>query len=122
MRRFMQIYSSSFEDLSQMHENRRGTVLDSRVSFICADQTYTTRSRRGAANSEHYILSTEDMADVVKTMDAMLMPGGHGVLFCSSLQFRDSYDAFTQYRGDGEPCTKPVRHTKRRRRGQVCMA
>ena len=73
-------------------------------------------------NSEHEILSTEDMDDVVKAMDAMLMTGGQGVLFCSSLQLRDWYDAFTQYRANGEPCTKTVRHTKRRRKGQVVMA
>ena len=59
------------------------------------------------------------MKQAFEKFKKMLIPGGHGIILCSSLQYIQWYHALVQYRRGEEPCDKPVQHTKRMRAGQI---
>ena len=62
--------------------------------MLC-DPPYNYRRENNLLNSTHDNLSKSNMTDCVREISQMLREGGHAFVFCSALQFKLWYDAFT---------------------------
>lgn len=63
------------------------------VDLLLTDPPHNTISAPYRPKFEYDSLSTEQMAYVVELVETVISLGGHGPLFCSSLQFRQWFTA-----------------------------
>ena len=89
-------YDVSFEDLDGTHEDQRGVQLDGTVDLILTDPPFNTRRQTKSRNSAHDNLQYVQMEKVASLAARVLKPGGHGVIFCSDLQFGDWYNVLVK--------------------------
>ena len=83
----------SFADFPDMVVNKCGVDLTENVDLIITDPPYNVRRLAGRRNSDYDVLTMEEMEECVEVISTILKPGGHGVLFCSDLQFSSWYKA-----------------------------
>ena len=89
---FCCIYDDEFWELLDVESVEMGTPLDGRVQLLLTDPPYNSRKERSYYNLTHDSLTEEDMALCVNMFATMLRPGGHGLIFCSPLQFKKWHD------------------------------
>lgn len=121
LQQYVTILNCSYNDLVQTYEQAKGVTLMGQVQFACCDPPYNIRRHRNRPFSDYDRLHPDDMQDVVKVLDDILKDGGHGILFCTSYQFKDWYDALTLYRRESDRATPRSYVTRLRRKGQVFM-
>ena len=96
MTRYAFVCTANFDDLENDYETETGITLSAKngkpVDLLLSDPPYEVRSDRDAENSEHDILEPGDMKKVADLAARILRPGGHGILFCAFLQFRDWFN------------------------------
>jgi len=85
-------FDSSFEDI-QGNALDRGIQLNGQVDLVLTDPPKRTVKQTNKDDNvdddqkEFDAISLTEMDDFVKLCSDILKPGGHGVIFCSSLQF-----------------------------------
>lgn len=99
---YCRIYDVHFMDLIDTESENTGLDLRGQVNFILTDPPYNVRYESGKDNSSHDVLTTEDMKNSVELFSQMLVPGGHGIVFCSMLQFQEWYDMIKSYEEDDD--------------------
>ena len=87
MKMFCRVYDVHFSDLMEIEEEESGHSLKGNVNLILTDPPYNIRSSKNKNNSDHDVITKEDMKQCVNLFAKMLVPGGHGVIFCAALQF-----------------------------------
>ena len=89
LRKYVSFYTCPFTDLAEKHADNMGEELGVSVDFVLTDPPYNIRRTKERPNSDYDSLSEEDMRGVVDVVDAVLVKGGHAVVFCSFAQFPD---------------------------------
>ena len=74
-------------------EEDKGNDLTEAVDFVLTDPPFNIRRNQNLPNSGHDRLQCTDMESVVDIISRCLKPGGHGVIFCSDMQFHHWYQA-----------------------------
>ena len=87
MKTFCRVYDVHFSDLMEIDEEESGHSLKGNVNLILTYPPYNIRSAKNKNNSDHDVMTKEDMKQCVNLFAKMLVPGGHGVIFCAALQF-----------------------------------
>lgn len=78
------LFDCSFRDLLETNTMLGiGPDIEGQVQLVLTDPPYTIRQERNAPNSEHDVLSADDMKDFVQVVFNLLRPGGHALLFCT---------------------------------------
>lgn len=88
-------YDVGFDELGGSHEDQCGVQLDGTVDLLLTDPPFNTRRQNKSRNSTHDNLRYVHMEKVASIAGRFLKPGGHGVIFCSDLQFADWYKVLT---------------------------
>ena len=94
MEEFCMVYATGFQELVEVHEATKGETLEDSVQLILTDPPYNIRRQLNAENSNYDVLTVHDMNDIVTQVSSMLLRGGHGHIFCASLQFETWYRMF----------------------------
>ena len=120
MAKYCWLHDVHFDDLMDTEAEVSGVNLEGKVNLILTDPPYNVRNSRNRKNSDHDVLTEDDMADCVKMFAKMLVPGGHGLLFCANLQFPLWHNLLKNYtqEEDDESDTdsgKAMPHEERRR-------
>ena len=69
--------------------------LTNSVHLVLCDPPYNIRREKDKENSGHDILTKADIDDAVLLFDDVLAKGGHGIVFCSAVQFHDWYESLS---------------------------
>jgi len=85
-------FDGDFRDLPGFYMDTVGGNLSGNVDLILMDPPYNVRRESSKKNASHDIFTNDDMEDVVNLAVDMLKPGGHGIIFCSHLQFHSWYN------------------------------
>lgn len=80
-----------FHDFLEEHELFHGKSLVEKVYLVLADLPYNIRRARNDENAVYERLGTSDMGDVVEVCKSMRKRVGHRHIFCSVLQFGQSF-------------------------------
>ncbi len=67
------------------------------TQLVLIDPPFNIRRERSKINSAHDNLFPEDFDRTVNTIDELLRPGGHAIIFCSSQQFPEWERTFNTY-------------------------
>lgn len=115
--KYCRIHDVPFSALVDVDADESGFYLDGKVSFVVTDPPYNIRNQRSANNSSHDVLTESDMKKCVELFDALLKKGGHGLIFCSSLQFHTWFELLKEYTvcqedGDSDEDSQPLRRMK----------
>lgn len=86
MTSFVSVYDSHYKDLVEVHSEACGEDLTGKVDLVLTDPPYNTRREQGRPNSNHDVLSKDDMEGTVDMIEGVLVAGGHGHIFCSYQQ------------------------------------
>ena len=105
MQPYCRIYDTHFRNLVDLDMELNGEHLDEAVQLILTDPPYNTRRESNARNSDHDSLLLADIAECVDLFGRVLRPGGHGLVFCSMLQFNSWFRLLLQHK---ETNTAPV--------------
>lgn len=81
------IYDCSMDELDSTHSDVTGDDLEGKVDLVLVDPPYGIRKEASSPNSEHDVLSVEDMDKFCERAAFWLSAGGHGLIFCSYKQF-----------------------------------
>ena len=91
------LVEAPFSDLEELATNESWYNLKDSAQLILTDPPYNIRRERGMQNAEHDKLHLSDMEECVETIDNMLRPGGHAIIFCSVQQYADWEKLFANY-------------------------
>ena len=91
-------YNTPFDETAEAHSGGCGEELKGKVQLVMTDPPWNYRRERKLDNSEHDVLSDEDMKRVVDAIIEVLAPGGHVIIFCSAYQFRRWVQLFSSKR------------------------
>jgi len=69
------------EDIDFDHEFNQNTQL------LLLDPPYNVRRNAGRDDSDYDVFTDKDMDEAITTIDSLLRPGGHAIIFCSIQQF-----------------------------------
>lgn len=64
--------NGQFADVSDVYEEDRGASLDDAVSLVLIDPPYNTHREQNKNNSDHDVLSDDDMAEVSEILSKVL--------------------------------------------------
>jgi len=95
MDNFARVFNCSFRGLEEAYKSASAAAADSNplpplegnVQLVLTDPPYNTRRNAGLRNSQYDILTDRDIEDCVAMMSRILRPGGHGLIFTSSVLF-----------------------------------
>lgn len=79
-----------------------GEYLEGEVGPVLTKQPYRTRLEKQNYNSEHDVLTDEDMQNFTEVVLKVLQRGGNGLMFCSRYQLRRCYQLFLKVKEDKE--------------------
>ena len=99
MSQYCRVYDVPFEDLVSADESREHVPITGNVQLILTDPPYNVRRKRNDSNSSYDRLTAEDMQASIEVFDELLRPGGHGIVFCSVLQFYEWFHYLETYKG-----------------------
>ncbi|MEM1002550.1 MAG: DNA methyltransferase, partial [Bacteroidota bacterium] len=92
------LFDCAFTDLEEEVQDAMGVDLENQVDLLLTDPPYGTRKELKKPNSGHDELTAEDMKNFAKFAGRVLKPGGHGIIFCSDLQFKDWFLTLSKIR------------------------
>ena len=98
MQPFVRMFSCGFMDLED-NLSFEGVEVQpfGNTQLVLIDPPYNIRRESSKNNSDHDNLFPDDMANVVKVVDQLLRPGGHGIVMCSLQQFPAWENTFNRY-------------------------
>ena len=88
-RSFCALYQCDQQNLEVTHDSlsTESNLAFGDAQLVLTDPPYNTRRLQGKQNSDHDVLTEDDMERTVATVNAALRPGGHFIIFCSIEQF-----------------------------------
>ena len=96
MRPVCRVHDVCFRELVETDAAEIGSYLHGSVQLIITDPPQSLRKNRNKKRIAD-VLTKEDMEECVDMFADILKPGGHGIVFCSALQFRTWHNLLTSY-------------------------
>ena len=90
------MFDVEFQELTATIESRGHESLTNSVHLVLCDPPYNIRREKEKENSGHDILTKADIDDAV-LFDDVLAKDGHGIVFCSTVQFHDWYESLSTW-------------------------
>lgn len=87
------VHNFNVNSLVKEHKLFYGESLVESVEFFLTDDLHNVHEVQKDDNSGHDRLTTDDMVDVVNNTMAAIKPGSHEHVLCSTLQFRQWFNA-----------------------------
>lgn len=75
MTSFVSVYDSHYKDVVEVHSETCGEDLSGKVDLLLTDPPYNTRCEQGRSNSNHDVLSKDDMEGIVDMIEGVLVHG-----------------------------------------------
>ena len=91
------MFDVEFQELTATIEFRGHESLTNSVHFVLCDPPYNIRREKEKENSGHDILTKADIDDAVLLFYDDVAKGGHGIVFCSAVQFHDWYESLSTW-------------------------
>lgn len=89
-------HTAAFEKVVEEHQKAAEEDLTESVDLVVADLPYNTCWEANHDNSDHYLLTSENIKQVSDAVDAFFVRRGHAVIFCFYVEFSECYNELSR--------------------------